>query len=276
MAWTGDFFAKHPVFTTKEFTEAQRQRGEVSESAAQELLGHWRRRGRIRRIRRGLYIDAERDYHAELPFLLAAKATDDAVLAMHTAIGAHLGIRSYSDEWPYFFNTAGRTRPFHWDQDFFVPVVTDFLTMIDTVSVSIAGIPVSVSRLERAFVDSLDRLDELGWVDTWHLLEQIPRGAIDWKRLTDCALSRGNSTLIGKLGFFLDRHRHSMRVDLDALWRLREKVPSRSRRVHASPNEPERLVPDWNIVVPESVWRKDFDYQDPLTAFRRWLPPRPE
>ena len=84
-----EFFARLPVFTHAEFAafvEAEKPR---SAKTRDSLLAYYIRTGRILRVRRGLYIAVPAGVDAKAcpvdPYLLAAKMTDDAALAYHTA-----------------------------------------------------------------------------------------------------------------------------------------------------------------------------------------------
>ncbi len=110
---TQDFFAGHPVFTRDEFTaflDADRPR---SVKTADSLLAYHTQRGRILRIRRGLYAVVQPGPASVMsqisPYLVAAKMADDAVLAYHTALEFYGNAYSVSEHLRYL--TRRMTRP---------------------------------------------------------------------------------------------------------------------------------------------------------------------
>ncbi len=82
------FLERHPVFTTAEFASYLDTHRPGATKTVDSLLRYYTRRGRLIRIRRGLYAVVPRGfdpgaYHID-PYLIAAKMADDAVLAYHT------------------------------------------------------------------------------------------------------------------------------------------------------------------------------------------------
>jgi predicted transcriptional regulator of viral defense system len=86
-AW---FFARHPVFTTDEFAAMNQ---ETKRESKHSLLAYNRRSGRLINIRRGLYAVVPDGMASQSfmvnPYLVAAKATSDAVIAYHSALSFH-------------------------------------------------------------------------------------------------------------------------------------------------------------------------------------------
>jgi len=106
------FFARHPVFTSDEFADHHRRTGSGYRVTRQSILAHHEARGRIVRLRRGLYatvppgVDPER---APVdPYLVASRLTPDAVLAYHTALELHGYAHSVFAEFQYLTRTSSR------------------------------------------------------------------------------------------------------------------------------------------------------------------------
>ncbi len=110
------FFSRHPVFTVEEVDRflSGRHGGEPQNpQTRQSLLGHYRRQGRLRNVRRGLYAvetpgpGTEAFSPSAFPppafssadtFLIAARFVPDAVLAYHTALQLHGFAHSVREE----------------------------------------------------------------------------------------------------------------------------------------------------------------------------------
>ena len=89
------FFARHPVFTRTEFAAACMAAGPSGERTPDALLAYHTKERRLLRVRRGLYAVVPKGADpATVPldaFLLAARMTDDAVVAYHSALELHGG-----------------------------------------------------------------------------------------------------------------------------------------------------------------------------------------
>ena len=107
------FFQQRPVFTTKELAEFLGSSRRASSRTQESLLDYHTRKGRLLRVRRGLYAVVPRGTEPATcpvdPFLLAAKMTDDATLAHHAALEFH-GV-AYSVHKSFAYLTKQRARP---------------------------------------------------------------------------------------------------------------------------------------------------------------------
>ena len=87
------FLERHAVFTVDELDCHLTSRGSSNTNTRNSLLAYHRRQGRIVRVRRGLYATVPRGMDPASmtvdPYLVAAKITEDAVLAYHTALEFH-------------------------------------------------------------------------------------------------------------------------------------------------------------------------------------------
>ena len=91
---TARFFATYPVFTTKEFLEHSGAEAKTGNPATQKsLLAYHRRAGHLLPVRRGLYavipVQTTTSPYPVDAYLIAARLTEDAVLAYTTALSYH-------------------------------------------------------------------------------------------------------------------------------------------------------------------------------------------
>ncbi len=71
---------------------------------------------------------------------------------------------------------------------------------------------ISVTGLERTFVDVLNRPDLAGsWEEIWRSLESVEY--FDLEKVASYVDFLGNATTAAKVGFFLEQHRESLMVD---------------------------------------------------------------
>nr|WP_242469189.1 type IV toxin-antitoxin system AbiEi family antitoxin domain-containing protein [Halorhodospira halochloris] len=248
--------ATHRVFTAEEFGDALN----LTSSSRDSLLAYYRQRGRILRIRRGLYWVLRTGETPEScsvdPFLVAARMTEDAVLAYHTALEFHARAYSVFSESQYQTARAARAATFRgWR---FRPV--SFPKALQQSAEPFFGVEehdrsgqsVRVTGLERTLVDALDRPELCGgWEELWRSLEMVE--FFDLEQVVEYALLLNKATTVGKVGWFLDLHRDSLMVQEDHLRILRERRPRQPTYIARRDYEKTRFIAEWNLVVPQAL-----------------------
>ncbi len=254
------FFRQRPVFTKKEFASFLRAEGSHNIRTQDSLLDYHSRSGRILRLRRGLYavlpIGANPQSYPVDPFLVAAKMTDDSVLAYHTALEFHG--KAYSVYQHFYYLTGHSPRPLTFRSFSFRSVLFPRKLRVKNrqdfgvIEADRLGLDVRVTDLERTLVDVLDRPDLAGsWEEIWRSLESVE--FFDLDKVVEYVLLLENATTAAKVGFYLEQHGETLMVQdvhLKALQKLRPLQPhyfDRARRKEG------RLVKQWNIVVPSAV-----------------------
>lgn len=259
------FFSTHPAFTHEEFVAFLDREAPRSTKTHESLLAYHRKRGRLLRVRRGLYWvvppGADPATCAVDAFLLAAKMTPDAVLAYHTALELYGKAYSVFEEFQYL--TARTVRPATFRSYRFRPVrFPKALIAADKWGIGVetmdrAGVSVRVTNLERTLVDVLDRPDLAGGgEEAWRSLEMVEYFDLD--RVVDYALLLANATTIAKVGFFLDQHRAALMVNDSHLERLRVHRPRQPHYLDRDRRHSGRFVADWNLVVPPEMLARDW------------------
>ncbi|HKI84500.1 MAG TPA: transcriptional regulator [Candidatus Krumholzibacteria bacterium] len=254
----GEYFATHPVFTHAEFVRAHTARGR-SERTSNNLLAQHLRAGHLLRVRRGLYASVPPGAAPEQttvdPYLVMTKLTDDAVVAYHAALQFHG--KSYSVWQRFHYLTCARMKPLTFQGMRFVPVQAPraVRSLPDlgggVLEMHHGGGLVRVTTLERTFVDALSAPSKCGgWEELWRSLEMVE--FFDLDAVTNYALALGSALTVARVGFYLEQHREALMVEDRYLDLLRQHAPTQARYLDAK-REPGRLVPAWNLVVPESV-----------------------
>ncbi|MCK9357518.1 MAG: type IV toxin-antitoxin system AbiEi family antitoxin domain-containing protein [Dehalococcoidia bacterium] len=261
-----EFLAQRAVFTVAELDGFLSARGSSSRNTRKSLLTYYQARGRVLRLRRGLYavvpIGSRPDAGAVDPYLVAAKMAEDAVLAYHTALEFHG--RAYSVYSRITYASTMRSVPLRLGSKEIrsVPVPPALRAkgrqMFGVTSLQRSGAELRVTDFERTFVDVLDRPDLVGsWEEIWRSLELVE--FFDLDRVAEYVHLLGNATTAAKVGFFLEQHRDTLMVDeahLEALRRLRPRQPHYlSRRGRGR----SRLVKDWNLIVPEQILERSWE-----------------
>ena len=260
-----DFFSKHPVFTVAELDEYLRTRGSGNRKVRTSMLTYHRRQGRIVPVRRGLYAvvppGADPESVPVDPYLLASKLTSDAVLGYHTTL-EFFG-RAYSVYQRFFYLSKRPSAPLRFRSYEFKGILVPKALRdkgkesFGVKSAEREGIPVKVTDLERTMVDVLDRPDLCGgWEEVWRSLESIEYFNLD--EVVEYTLLLGNSTTAAKVGFFLEQHQDSLMVKDPHLDPLRELRPRQPHYMERNKRHGGRLLPEWNLVVPETVLKRSW------------------
>ena len=252
------FFSSHPIFRFDEFRAAHSARARRSPATTATVLKQAVRAGRLVNLRRGLVRDGSPGRTAldvaDLdPFVLACRLAPDATLAYRSAL--EFWGRPVSPSRQVFYYAARRARPFSFGGRVFVPVLmrpparplADLASGI--VTEDCQGLPVRVTSLERTLVDVLDVPRNGGtWPEIWRSLESIP--ALDLDFVVLYAIRLGSGLTAARVGFFLEQHRDALGVDERFLNALRRHAPRQPLYLDCR-RERGRLVPGWNLVVPE-------------------------
>jgi predicted transcriptional regulator of viral defense system len=257
-----EFFDQKRVFTHEEFKQYASSNGTTNENTLKEILAYHLKKKNIIRIRRGLFAsiplssrDSAESYQTD-PYLIAGRISDDAVLAYHTAFDFH-GV-SYSLSHQITFLSQQKIRPFTFQQTEIIclpfpkALINKNKIHFETLTVDREGLNIKVTSLERTLVDALDRPEYAGgWEEIWRTAEHIP--IINFDKMIKYAILLDNATTIAKLGFFLEQHKEKFNVDTNTLALLQAKKPSSIHYLERSKREPGKLIPRWNLIVPNHI-----------------------
>ena len=257
-----EFFATHPVFTHEEFA---RSRDGGSSRTVDSLLRKHAARGRLLRIRRGLYAvvppGAKADIAVVDPYLVATRTADDAVVSHHAALQFHG--RAYSVYSRVTFLTRRSIRSFRFGGTEFVPVkppraVAELSDMGGGVErLSHAGGEVRVATCERAMVDVLHAPDlGGGWEEIWRSLEMVE--FFDLEAVIAYTLALNTAVTAARVGLYLEQHREPLFVEERHLAKLEAHRPSQNRYLDRR-REPGKLVSRWRLIVPERVLNRAWE-----------------
>ncbi len=259
-----DFFDTHPVFRHAEFLEARAAHGR-SVHTSNNLLARHLKAGRLLRVRRGLYAVVPRGVdpvRASVdPYLVASHVADPAVVAYHAAL-QFFG-KAHSVWRRFHYLTHNRTRPFSFRGLEFVGVQAPVAVRSQpdwgggVVEVEHAGGRVRVTTLERALVDVLDEPPRGGgWEEIWRSLEMIEY--CDLEAVVAYALALNSALTVARVGFFLEQRREPWMVEEVHLEALRAHAPVQPRYLDST-RQPGRLIPRWNLIVPEYVLHRGWE-----------------
>lgn len=266
------FFKRNPVFRKEEFVVFLEGRGKYKKTNCDSMLSYYTSKGHVVNLRRGIYASVPDNlrgrYCSVDPFQLCSKLTEDAVLSHHTAMQFH-GV-AYSEHFRFPYMTAKQSKHFRFRDILFTPVAstegpTKHRLPMGVELIDHLGVEVRVTNQERMVVDAMDRPNLCGgWEEIWRSLALLE--SCNFERIVDYTLVRNNSSLVSKVGFFLDQHRDQLMVPSVILDEMQRNVPrnpcymDRQRRANG------KLVHPWNLMVSEDVLRRTWEESLELVA----------
>jgi predicted transcriptional regulator of viral defense system len=255
-----DYFSTHKVFRLEDFMVAHQADGKLKPGSSLATVKKHLQAGNLLRIRRGVYAVVPRGQAADSvavdPHVLASSLAPDAVVAYHAALQFHGKADSLTRH--VQFLTATKTKPFEYRGTRFIPVPVPppLRSLADhgggIMEEAREGSPVRVTSLERTLVDVLDTPRHGGgWEEIWRSLEAVE--FFDLDAVIDYAFKLGSAATVAKVGLYLEQHREALMVEEHHLDRLRERAPRQPVYLERGKRESGRLLPKWNIVVPERI-----------------------
>ena len=255
-----EFLSQHAVFTITELDAFLATRGSGNPSTRKSLLAYYLNKGRIVRVRRGLYAPVPLGIDPVScpvdPYLVAAKMVEDAVLAYHTALEFHG--KAYSLFTRLFYLSSRKSLPLDFQSHTFrcVPVPRALRSagkqMFGVTSRKSNGVELKVTTLERTLVDVMDRPDLSGsWEEIWRSLESIE--FFDLDQVVKYALMIKNATTVAKGGFFLEQHSATLMVEKSHLSPLREFIPRQPHYLERADRRGCRWNKNWNLMIPVEI-----------------------
>ncbi|MEI6518898.1 MAG: transcriptional regulator [bacterium] len=253
------FFATRALFTIDDFRNA----GQHKRRTEDAVLAYYTKGGRIKRVRRGLYLTIpfgqKSDNMQVDPFLLTGKMADDAVLSYQTAL-AFYGV-AYSLYRRYYYCSHQAIRPLTFNGAEFIKVAfpeTNSNDFFGIETVKLNGLDIRVTCLERTFVDVFDRPKLCGsWEEIWRSLEMIEYLNLD--TVLEYCLLLGNATTIAKVGWFLEMHQDDFMVTEEYLKQLTKQRPTKPYYISRDNQEKSRMISRWNLIVPESLYYRSWE-----------------
>ena len=214
-------------------------------------------------IRRGLYATVPPGSDPSStpidPYLVAAKMTEDAVLAYHTALEFHGKAYSVLSRLTYASRTKSLPVTLGSYEIISVPVpqalLTKGATKFGVFTHKRSGVDVKVTILERTFVDILDRHDLTGsWEEIWRSLEMIE--FFDLDQVIEYTFLLENRTTAAKVGLYLEQHKEDLLLEDTALEPLRKLRPKQPHYLERARRRDYQWIKGWNLMVPAGIMKR--------------------
>jgi predicted transcriptional regulator of viral defense system len=256
------FFYEHPVFTYHEFGEWKAKQNTIKDASLHMALQYYVKAGRLLRLRRELYAvvppNSTPDDLRVDPYLLAAKVSQDSILAYHTALELHGA--AYSSFEQFTFLTKSKIAAFEIAGQWYQPVKPPTVLLkqknisfgIETINRQ--GLDIKITGIERTFVDVLDRIRLAGGLEeVCRSIENI--AVLDIGKVVEYCLMLQNARLAAKVGYFLEQRKGAFAVTEKQLEPLSAAKPAKPQYLLQGLDNC-HLIKKWNLMIPESVLNK--------------------
>jgi len=253
------FFDTHPVFRYEEFAQFMQGIQQLHASRRQQLNYH-HKAGNLIHIRKFLYAVKPSSIKAEDfwidPYLIAGKATTDAVLGYHTALELHnLAYTTFEE---LTFITAQSSKSFTYSNQHFRAVsfpkslITKNETYNSVEQIQRQSINLKITNLERTIVDVLDRPDLAGgWEEICRSLDHVIH--FDPAKLVVYTLLLNNATTTAKVGFFLEQRPEHLKINTNYLEQLLPYIPKQPHYMNRTQRNKGQYIKKWQLIVPLEI-----------------------
>lgn len=260
------FFTQHLLFSVNELRQNLNYRG--TESSLYSLLRYHLKKGHVRHVKNGLYAYVPPGTNPQNVFvdsyLLASKLAKDAVIGYQSALGYWGKLYSMRNDLVYLTSENVSQPQFSFEgikyKAVFFPkrLVQHKNELFGVSSVDRVGEKILVTSLERTFVDVLDRFYMMNdWEEIYRSFEAI--GYLNLDKVVEYVLMLENATTIAKVGFFLEQFKEVWFVEDKHLNQLRNYIPKKPLYIDRKSKKLQKLVKQWNIIVPESLLIRDWE-----------------
>lgn len=261
-----DFFSTHPVFRYDEIKKSMRDETNANDQSLRQALSYYHKQGKLVNIRRLLYaVKSDMNYADAIdPYLVAGKATNDAVLAYHTALEYHNLAYTTFEELYYLSASAGRSFSFQDRRYCSVSYPKSLMEQKkDSYGIDVVqrqGVSLRVTGLERTIVDILDRPDLAGgWEEISRSLEHIVQ--LNMRTLVTYTLLLNKASIAAKVGFFLEHLPEHLSIEKKYINQLLKHIPQKPYYMDNTQKGAGKgsYVEKWHLIVPDYLLEQQWE-----------------
>ncbi len=224
---------------------------DMSHSAAAGSLARWQAQGKVKKVRRNLYvaIDPATDAPIADKYELASKVSESSYVGWHTALEFH-GV-AHQPFYNAFVANGKRFNDFHFEGVDYKYCVSPFPASEENGIVSPVGNPyVRVTDVERTIVDCCDKIDRAGGPEELlHCMEGIT--LINEEKLMKYLALYDKSFLCQKVGFFMEQCKEANHISSDFIEMCRCRGAIHTKRLTNSADS-DRYLNRWKLYVPQA------------------------
>ena len=254
------FFADHPIFTINDLKSFL---GAIKDnSTLANLLHYHKKKGHILLIHRGLYAVIPKNTPETFivdPYLVASKLKEDSILAYQTALALHG--KSHTIVNHFYYLTAFKSKKFEFQGNVYQAVSIPSNLKEKNIGIdhiNRMGLDISLTSLERTFVDILDRPYLcLSWEEICRSIENIEFLYSDF--VLEYTLLINNRKTAASVGFFLEMNQEKWMIPSKHLEKLKKLCPRQPVYLKRSMKGPQKFIASWNLIVPQKIIEKNWE-----------------
>ncbi len=266
------FFNQHVIFRFEEFLAAAEKEDGLSVATANNvrtMLHRYCKNGKLLNVRKGLYVVvSSQTYQSNIinPFLVIGKATDDAVIAYHSALESHN--IAYTDFNEHMYITCHQTSDFFFQNQQYHAIYhkehdLNNIAKDGIETITVMGTGIRRTSLARTVVDVLNRPNVSGgWEEIVRSLDRVT--SFDASFAISYALSLGRASIAAKLGYFLENQSQYFRVDSSILNQLLINIPKQPYYIDRSTIGKSIFFKKWQIIVPKYLHERQWEEPNEL------------
>ena len=255
-----DFFLNTPVFRYEEFNFFMKNKNKkMTQYNINRMLHYHIKAGNIVHIRKNLYGTILNNNWID-PYLIAAKATKNAVLGYLTALEIYGFAYTTFNELVYLSHRAAPAFEFQ-NQSFRATLepknlIKNKKEMMFVDEIQRDSITIKVTSLERTIVDILDRPNLAGgFEEIFRSFERII--SFDAEKIVSYALALNKGSTIAKIGYFLSSQPEYSKVDNSILNKLKPYIPKSPH--YMDKTKKSKFYSEWNLLVPLEIIEKKWE-----------------
>lgn len=254
------FFINNPVFTIEDLKKFLKI--STVNSTFYNLLQYHKKKRHILLIRRGIYAVIPKGLDETFivdPYFVASKLKNDSILSYQTALSLHGKTNTIVNY--FYYLTHSRPVKFKFQENVYqaVSIPSNLKkSNFGIIQINRMGLNISLTSLERTFVDILDRPYLcLSWEEIFKSIENIE--FLDSDAVLKYTFLLKNQTTAAIVGFFMDMYRKKWMIPLNHLKELKKLKPIKPVYLKRTLKDSQKLISSWNLIIPKKILEKRWE-----------------
>ena len=212
-------------------------------------LYHWKKRGLVSHIRRGVYLPAS----IQNKFQIACNSVDHGCLSYHSALEFYM-LQTQEFNWLYVHSDVP-FRPFEHLNERYIYKPLQFIYK-PLVTEEESGYPITVTSISQTIIDCLYNIGLAGGIEEllFALAEIDPSSLVEEDMLT-CLMWYQKKSLYQRAGFILSHFKEQLHLSDRFFSICREKKGSTTSYL-ISPSRCDAYFKEWNICAPKNIMKE--------------------
>lgn len=229
----------------------------LKNSTVKSRLYHWKKRGILSHIRKGVYLPAD----LQDKFRIACNAVEDGCLVYHGALEFYL-LQTQEFNWLYVHSSAP-FRTFTYQNESYIYKPVKFLHHPVVIDVE-KPYPIRVTSLAQTLIDCLYNINLAGGLEELlYALLEIKVDNINEDEMIDCLKLYNNKSLYQRTGYVLSHFQEALGLS-DRIFKLCKSEMGKGTSYLVNPYHCDSFEKEWNLSIPQEMMKliqKDTYYE---------------